>query len=482
MMQQESMIENFTYEIVEIRKILRLAHSVSALKNGQITTITTSSLEAKPGSLFIPLRAERDGHTFIAHALSQGATAFMYENNHPILKTLSQDDLKKGIPVENTYKALALVAKSHREKFKVLTIGITGSNGKTTTKELIGTIQNIIPEKHCVVTEKNYNNEIGLPFTIFRLHNESKYAILEMGMNHAGEIGVLSGIARPDIAVITNIGHAHIENLGSTKAIAEAKAEIFNGMPPNGTLVIPQDILHKEILQKMAQDKAIKVVEAGNGSGIAQIKERTENGFLVTIRGLPFSWNFPGDKIVLDVLLAAEALYQAGFSPEMIVQAFGTYTAPKGRMQIHYGKFTIIDDTYNANPDSAYSSMLAAGQIAGGQPVILILGDFKEIGGFSGELHEKTGTLAAQNNIQGVITLGEDSQYINEGYEKEYTKLGQEYLFSRHYTNTEENLPLIEKFIVQNCKENMVILVKGSRSMRMERIVQLLLPHNQFLK
>lgn len=224
------MKSNFYYDPETIRRVLGSTSGTWYHNEPLITTITTSSTEAEKNSLFVPLLGNRDGHEFIRDAISKGATYFLVEEHHPIYKDLNIEEKSRAIPVKNTLTALGKLAAFHRSRFNPIVIAITGSSGKTTTKEFLGNCLKNLEESALVVTEKNYNNEIGLPFTLFKISNQTRVVVCELGMNHKGEISRLGQIAKPDYAIITTIGTAHIEFLGSQKNIAKAKGEITEGL------------------------------------------------------------------------------------------------------------------------------------------------------------------------------------------------------------------------------------------------------------
>lgn len=236
------MIAPFEYSLSTILSLFSKDQDWKRTDNPTFRWITTSSGEIKPGSLFVPLRGTRDGHEFIPDALSKGAHAFLCERNHPILKKLSVADQAKAILVSDCLLALGVLSRYHRKRFNPIILAVTGSSGKTTTKDLLGGLFGFLNHKSLVVTEKNYNNEIGLPFTLFRITEETRVVICELGMNHRGEIKRLSLIAEPTHALITNIGSAHIENLKTREAIADEKIDIISGMLENSVLFVPDDL------------------------------------------------------------------------------------------------------------------------------------------------------------------------------------------------------------------------------------------------
>lgn len=254
------MKSNFYYDPETIRRVLGSTSETWYHKEPLITTITTSSTEAEENSLFVPLLGNRDGHEFIRDAISKGATYFLVEENHPIYKNLNLEEKSKAIPVKNTLTALGKLASFHRSRFDPIVIAVTGSSGKTTTKELLGNCLKNLEESALVVTEKNYNNEIGLPFTLFKISDQTRVVVCELGMNHKGEISRLSQIAKPDYAIITTIGTAHIEFLESQKNIAKAKGEIVEGLKKGGKLFYPNTGEYSKILKNKTRKQDRKSV------------------------------------------------------------------------------------------------------------------------------------------------------------------------------------------------------------------------------
>lgn len=412
----------------------------------RLSSITTSSMEVRSGSLFVPLADKRDGHEFIGDAVSRGAGAFFLKKGHPIGKKLPQEIKAKAIEVADPLLALGKLAKFHRNRFTPLVIAVTGSNGKTTTKEMLAQIFHEAVGKACVATEKNYNNHIGLPFMLFAIAPGTRVAILEMGMNHAGEIAYLSRLAQPHIAVISSIGYAHIEFFKSRAGIAAAKAEILNGME-NGTLYLPRNIQEKATLVRAARRHKI---------------------YLKSIAPKKHDFPYPNPAWVSNFSLAAAIARDAGIGEQHIATVARNFKPADGRMQLKKGLFTLIDDGYNANPDSAMASIESALQIGEKKPVVCIFGDFKEMGKFSRTLHAKTGAEAAKKGITAFYGVGKDMKSAVVAFRKAGKKNQRAYFFSREQTR--ELLSQVK----QEAPDSLV-LIKGSRSMQMEEIVNLLL-------
>lgn len=436
---------------------------------GKVTSITNSSLEVKPGSLFVPLTDRRDGHEFIADAIGRGAVAFFARRGHKILKQLDAAAQAKAILVDDPLLALGRLAAFHRSRFSPLVIAVTGSNGKTTTKEMLAQIFHRALGRRSIATEKNYNNHIGVPFTLFAIKKDTRAAIIEMGMNHKGEIGYLSRMAQPQMALISSIGHAHIEFLGSRRNIAFAKSEILDGMPAGGAFFVPKAVAELPTLSARAKTAkaALKKIMPGKTAMLKTVSAGAD-GYELLIGGEKVKFHFANEAWLSNLSLAVAAAEAAGVRAEHIAAAVRSFKPPAGRMQLLRGYHTIIDDGYNANPDSAISSIGAALQIAAGKPVICVFGDFRELGKFSRSLHEYTGREAARRGVSAFYGVGDDMRFAVTAFRKTAGKKFRSYLFKR------SSVTEIVTQLMQEPK-GALILVKGSRSMQMEQIAAELL-------
>ncbi|HMY68011.1 MAG TPA: UDP-N-acetylmuramoyl-tripeptide--D-alanyl-D-alanine ligase [Leptospiraceae bacterium] len=460
------MKERFFYERFTVEKVLCGSFSLYE-KNASFEFITSSSLEADENSLFAALTGTSDGHMYIRHALQKGAS-FIAERNNPYYMKLSSAEKKKGILVDSTRNALQALGQFHRSRFSPLVIAVTGSSGKTTTKELIAGMLKFLGAE-LVFTEKNYNNEIGAPFTVFKLNEKTKAAVFELGMNHKGEIERLSQMTKPDIALVTNVGPAHIEFLGSLKNIASAKAEICAGMN-GGTLFIPDDVLYPEEFYESAarQNVTVKTFGMDENSHLKNIQDIGEKGFSFSIGKSSVLWPMPGKRLLKNVSGAVSAVTMAGVQEADIAAGISEYQAEGMRGIIEKNFFTVLNDCYNANSDSVKSSLEAAKQISEKRKVYAVLGDMKELGEFSKGFHEETGKFAAEIELNGLIGFGTDSEYTVSEFKRNSPRA--EFAFCRN--DSDESCSEIAEFLKQNVPENSVILVKGSRSMKMERITK----------
>ncbi|PJZ40022.1 UDP-N-acetylmuramoylalanyl-D-glutamyl-2, 6-diaminopimelate--D-alanyl-D-alanine ligase [Leptospira kmetyi] len=457
----------FSYDPETIRKTLGSASATWFQKEASITNITTASTEAEAGSLFVPLRGNRDGHEFIQDALSRGASYFLVEENHPIFKELDEEKKKKAIPVRDTLVALGKLAAFHRSRFNPIVIAVTGSSGKTTTKELLGNCLKNLGEEALVVTEKNYNNEIGLPFTLFRISDQTRIAVCELGMNHKGEISRLTEIAKPNYAIVTTIGTAHIEFLGSQKNIAKAKAEVAEGLSKDGILFYPSTGEYSKILKKKTRKYGAKFVLVKPEQKFS-ILRKNPSGFSLRYENEEIEWNLPGDKLLGNLAVAVACLETIGTPKEWIREGIASFKSGNKRLDLQRGKFSVINDTYNANYESMLSSLEVADQLADGKEFYAVLGDMKELGKHSSEFHKKLGKhCAGFQNLKGLFTFGTDSRWIGE----EFVKRTSSSRVSKHFENTEEGLKQLVQSFLNSVPEGSVVLAKASRGIQLERFV-----------
>jgi UDP-N-acetylmuramoyl-tripeptide--D-alanyl-D-alanine ligase len=426
--------------------------------DADVLRVSTDSRSIQPGDLFIALRGEKfDGGTFAAKALQQGAVGV-------VLDHAQAPDVATAIRVVDTRLALGRLAAAWRQRFAIPLVAITGSNGKTTVKEMLAAILREEAGSEAVVlnTEGNLNNDIGMPLMLLRLRDTHRYAVLEMGMNHALEIDYLTRLARPDVAVVNNALTAHIGYLGSVEAIARAKGEIFNGLPDDGVAVFNADDAHAWLWREANMQRS--VIDFG-------IKEPAvvRGHYLPTLYGsrltlvLPdaeyqVALQVPGEHNVMNALAAAAAAFALDVSPRSIVAGLSGFAGVKGRLQrkpaLHGSTF--IDDTYNANPDSVKAALAVLAQ----QPVrkVLVLGDMGELGSDAADMHAKIGLAARAAGVDRLLALGELSKETVAAFGAG----------AMHFERIQELLAELENELAPDT----TVLVKGSRFMQMERVVK----------
>jgi UDP-N-acetylmuramoyl-tripeptide--D-alanyl-D-alanine ligase len=373
--------------------------------------------------------------------------------------------------VDDTRKSLGTLAAYWRKKFSMPLVALTGSNGKTTVKEMLASIlreacaaqsANLDPQSPVLATRGNLNNDIGVPLTLLELRPGHRYAVVEMGMNHAGEIRYLTRLAAPDVALINNAGPAHLEFFGSVEAIARAKGEIFEGLRAGGTAVINADDRHAGLWRELAGDR--RIVEFGLFRPAAvsaryalrclesEIVVRTPHGEAQAVL------KAPGLHNVRNALAASAAAAALEVPAPAIARGLAGYAGIKGRLQRKAALrgATLIDDTYNANPESVRAAVEVLAQAPGTR--LLVLGDMGELGAGAARLHAEIGTLARGSGIERLLTLGELAEHATRAFGEG----------GRHFTRVEDLLAEVESALAPG----LTVLVKGSRFMHMERIVQ----------
>lgn len=438
------------YEIVEAtRGIL-----VSGNKDDEINFFSQDSRQMTNGGMYIPLKGERfDGHNFIESAFQTGAQAIISE------KDVNYED-KIVIKVKDTHQALKDMASYLRNHRPVKVVGVTGSVGKTSTRDMV---YSVVKQKYKTLkTEGNYNNEIGLPLTILRYHDE-EVLVLEMGMNHLQEMSRLSMIARPDIACITNVGTAHIGELGSRENILKAKLEIINGMKEGSTLIINQD---NDMLQTVELPH-LNVVRVGKGKEASIqashiVLEETKSSFEVEYQGKKEIIEVPvqGEHNISNALIAIAVGIELNISLEDIKKGIQEFKLTKNRMDIlEKNHKTVIDGTDNASVDSMKSSIDVLANYK--KRKVAILADMLELGDYSQQLHEEVGSYVASKGIDILVCVGKEAKYI---YQKARESMKDVYYFE----SNQEVIARLDELL----KEDDVILVKGSHSMNLKEVVE----------
>jgi len=405
------------------REILELVKGASfkGLVPNIICGVSTDSRSIQPGELFIPLKGPKfDGRRFIDEAIKRGAVALL---------------------VDDGLSALQALAAYHRSKFKLPIIGITGSVGKTTTKDMLASI---LAQKFLTLkNEENFNNEIGVPLTLLKLTKKHRAAVIEMGMQGLGEIELLAKLVRPHIAVITNIGEAHLAFLKTKKNIARAKSEIFKYLAPKDYAVINQDDEYFEHLKSKVKSKNSKVISFGIIEK-ANLTPRDLKGITLPI---------PGEHNIYNALASIAAAKILNLNKAQIKKGLESFRPSSKRMEIinRPDGVKIINDTYNASP----SSMTAALKVLAGTEgrKIALLGDMLELGKSTETFHKKIGSLARKLGIEILISIGERSQAMRADY---------------HIKNNRSALKLIKRLL----HPGDVLLVKASRGMRLEEVVE----------
>ncbi|RFC32446.1 MAG: UDP-N-acetylmuramoyl-tripeptide--D-alanyl-D-alanine ligase [Candidatus Nitrotoga sp. SPKER] len=425
------------------------------------TSVSSDSRTINAGDLFVALQGENyDGTAFIASATQSGAVA-------ALVKTTSYRGAESPCPlllVEDTRLALGRLAAHWRMQFKIPVIAVTGSNGKTTVKEMLASILRTATgdDKAVLATLGNLNNDIGVPLTLLKLQAVHHYAVIEMGMNHQGEIEYLTQLARPDVAIVNNAGSAHLAGLGSVNAVARAKGEIFTGLPPQGIAVINTDDAYAPLWRELADGHTM--IEFGlekNGAVHAQWQVR-DYGAHIEVNTPQGSFSaqlqVPGGHNVRNALAATAAALALHVPLPTIAAGLERFSGVAARLQrktaLHGAM--LIDDSYNANPASLHAALEVLAQSTGKK--ILVLGDMGELGEDAVRLHSKIGAEARRFRVNQLLALGTLTPHAVHEFGTG----------ARHFERIEDLFAVLDK----NLDSESTVLVKGSRFMRMERVVQ----------
>ncbi|MEM1505062.1 UDP-N-acetylmuramoyl-tripeptide--D-alanyl-D-alanine ligase [Domibacillus sp. 8LH] len=449
--------------VEQITDMINVENDVTKWYNQKIKGVSIDSRKVDGGRLFIPFSGENtDGHQYVRQAIESGAGAALWQKDVPGMP----EDLPVLV-VEDTLLALQQLSKSYRDSLEVKVIGVTGSNGKTTVKDMTASV---FGEKYRVQkTEGNYNNHIGLPLTMLSLQESTEIAILEMGMSGRGEIELLSKLASPDAAIITNIGEAHLQDLGSREAIADAKLEITAGMSEYGTLVYLGDepLLSERVTEEADFQTKTFGMDKSNDMHPISI-EQTERGSRFTMNQAPaLSFELPvlGQHNVTNALAAVSAASLFDVPFEAAVEGLKKVELTKMRMEWVEGKngVKIINDAYNASPTSVKAAVSLVADLPSISKKIVVLGDMLELGLDEELFHYQTGQAIDADKIDYVFTYGTLGQFIASGAKGSF---GSERVFS--FQDKDELVQSLQEML----QGGELILVKASRGMKLEEVVE----------
>lgn len=448
------------FSIDELRQLF--PNSDGEHETVQIDEVNTDSRKQTKNSLFVPIVGERfNAHDFIEEAINQGAIAALWDQRYPIPHSLTKRCC--FFYVEDTLKALQMLASYYRQKINPTVIGITGSNGKTTTKDIIASLLETTYETH--KTAGNFNNDIGLPLTILSMSPQTEVLVLEMGMNDFGEIDLLTRIARPDYAIITNIGESHIEYLGTREGIAKAKLEIINGLKDTGILVIDGD---EPLLQTLSLQQ--EIVHCGfkdvNTHVISEVTI-TLDSTTFTVNGQTYDIPLTGAHHAKNATYAIVLAKKLSISERKIATGLQGIQHSQMRFETinHHSGAVIINDAYNASPTSIIAAIDVVKQLTEYKRKIVVLGDVFELGDRSKQFHTEIGKSITEP-IDIVYTLGKDAEMISNTVNQAGSDI-----VSKHFHNEHSLINSLQ----QDLNEETIILFKASRGMAFEKIIQKLM-------
>jgi UDP-N-acetylmuramoyl-tripeptide--D-alanyl-D-alanine ligase len=443
-----------------------------------ISRVGSDSRQIQPDELFIALSGERfDAHDFLGDISKAGASAALISDQEACPENLA------AVCVQDTKQALGELAKAWRTQFSIPVALVAGSNGKTTVKEMIASIfKAAVGEECALVTKGNLNNDIGLPLSLLRMRSTDRLAVIELGMNHPGETAELAAIAKANIVLINNAQREHQEFMATVEAVAKEHATALCALPADGIAVFPADSEFSNVWhQAAAGRKVIDFALSANPSLVqASVTGKLLTNGKVEIRTelgkIEVQLNTLGNHNVRNALAASAVALGAGLSLEKIKVGLESFAPVNGRMQskpLNVGR-TLIDDSYNANPDSVRAAIDALKQ--SGNTSWLVLGDMGEVGDQGPAFHEEVGAYAAEQGIAKLFALGEQSKFAVQGFDR--SQKNQATSTAAHFTTFDQlleelNVALVNQEMSQQM--HLDILVKGSRFMRMERVVQALL-------
>lgn len=426
-----------------------------------VTGVSIDTRTLAPGDVFFAIRGERfDGHTFVGEAFARGAAAAVVARGEKPAEALGPTLL-----VEDTVTALQDLSAWYRSRFEPTLVAVTGTNGKTTTKDMIAGA--LSTRMTTLKTEGNLNNHIGVPLTLIRLAREHEAAVVEMGMNHEGEIARLAQVARPQIGVITNVSRAHLETMGDLDAIARAKGELLEALPAEGVAVLNGD---DPLVMSQAKRTRARVETFGLSAGAAtravDVEEEAHGVRFALAGGGRVELPVPGRHNVMNALAAMAVSRELDIPASEAAAGIASFTPSAMRMAIvRVAGRVILNDAYNANPGSLAAALATLSSVAGGRPTAAVLGDMLELGPQSASAHRQAGARAAELGIEYLLLYGREVAALAEGAVA--SGMPQErvrtYETKAALTQALEDLP-----------DGAVVLVKGSRGMRMEEVVELL--------
>ena len=431
----------------------------------KVTGVSIDSRSVREGDLFVALEGEhRDGHEYVAEAFRRGAAAALI---HRDIQNLGGFRDRPVIRVRDTRAALGDLARCHRRELSAVIVAVTGSNGKTTVKDL--TAHLLEPVGPVVKAQRSYNNDIGLPLTLLAMDRSTRVGVVEMGSNHPGEIAALCRIARPDVGVVTNVGEAHLEGFGGILGVADEKGALVEALPETGTAFVNYEDFHCREMERRASCPVVRFGFDPSADLWGLRRARRPGGINFYLYGkMEIELQVPGLHNAVNALAAVGVALQLRVSPEQIQERIRTFTLPDMRLSTHrVNGVTVLNDAYNANPASVAAAIeeLRAAPSEGRR--VLVIGDMHELGEFAGRLHRQVGRRAARAGIHLVWAVGRHSTEIEKGCRSVHRWNGS---FHRA-DSTDAALGAVPL----EPGPGDVVLVKGSRRMRLERICDRLL-------
>jgi UDP-N-acetylmuramoyl-tripeptide--D-alanyl-D-alanine ligase len=432
--------------------------------DGTVERVSIDTRTECRNALFVALTGENaDGHVYCAEAVEKGAAALLVSRRHRD-EIAAIGDAPAVFAVEDTLAALQSLAASYREQVDPRVIAVTGSTGKTGTKDFIASILSKRFKIHS--TPGNLNNHIGLPLTLLGMDGAEEVLVAEMGANHRGEIEMLARIARPEIGVVTNIGPGHLEFFGSLEGVAAAKAELVESLPESGTAVLPAD---DEFFSFLSGKTGASILSFGFGEGadwrIVDLERSDADGYRFTLRDIEIVLRRFGRHHILNASAAAAACSVLGATPGDISDGIAETRVPPDRGAVYdIGGVIVVDDSYNSNPESLRVAVEAFMEMNVEGARWLVLGDMFELGERSMELHAESGRMCGKAGVDGLLTIGEYTVELNRAASEQRRAPGK----ISHFIDSET----LAAYLDEHLAEGDAVLVKGSRGMKMERVIE----------
>jgi UDP-N-acetylmuramoyl-tripeptide--D-alanyl-D-alanine ligase len=444
--------------MMDLDEAARAADGIASGERVAFSGVCSDSRAISPGDLFVALTGERfDGHEYVAEALRRGAVAALVSRRVGAGQALPQ------VVVKDTRAALGRLGAAWRARFSLPVLALTGSNGKTTVKEMLASIL----AAHCggradvLATEGNLNNDIGVPLMLLKLRDHHRFGVFEMGMNHAGEIDYLARLASPGVALVNNAHRAHIGILGSLEAIAQAKGEIYAGLRAGGIALVNEDDPFANYWKGLAAHRSVitfGTAESANVRGLVGDGPAGQVRFVTPLDAFAVTLQVPGEHNARNAIAACAAAFALEIPPRAIQAGLAAFAGTKGRLQRRegVGGAAVLDDTYNANPDSMKAAIRVLSRIPGRR--VFVMGDMGELGDGEASLHAEVGAFAKGTGIERLLAIGPQSLHAVEA-------------FGEGAAHFPAIAALVEAAIAE-AKPGTTILVKGSRFMQMERVVE----------
>lgn len=438
--------------------------SDAVIASTSIAGVDTDTRTLRANALFVGLSGPNfKGHVFAGKALQSGAAAALIEDSAPLPEGLAEDALL--LRHEDPYRALADLAGWHRSRLNAKFVGVTGSSGKTTTKDVLASL--LSPHGQVVKSPASFNNRIGVPLTLFEADETTEYCIVELGTSVPGRIAALCRIAQPDGGIVTNVGNAHLEQLGSEEGIAVEKSAMLASIASDGFCVINADCRFSGIMRDASRGRVSTFSVEGRGELNATDVQFEAEGTAFTLDGRRIHSPLLGVHNVQNLLAALAACQGLGFDLEQVLPGVGDLSGARGRMERFELKGRVVfDDSYNANPDSARAAVRVLAGLKGFQRRVLVLGDMLELGEFAAELHHQVGMEAARAGLELVICVGDLAKAAAAGALE--GGLPPERVV--HLDSPGEAMSQVPDLL----QEGDVALVKASRALELERVVQAL--------